>query len=238
MKWLSKQSIDALGNGLIKNYIGKQADNEIIVDIEGFATDYLKLPVVYCSFAEDDTSKLGFISDGITPLSIIDKKRKIRKVFPKGTIVIEKCLWNETDSGRRRFTIAHEVSHYIMDKSIAAASFHREFDRMQQYSGEDLKVLFNINEANVDRLAAALLLPEFMVKNYLKKHNCEKGISVYDDNFIRPEDNLFIQQMANDMGSSFSALQIRLRQLGLYVKKPMCEYLAELGFGKEEMRCE
>lgn len=77
-----------------------------------------------------------------------------------------------------------------------------------------------------------------MVKNYLKKHNREKGISVYDDNFIRPEDNLFIQQMANDMGSSFSALQIRLRQLGLYVKKPMSEYLTELGFGKDEMRYE
>ena len=39
--------------------------------------------------------------------------------------------------------------------------------------------------------------------------------------------------MAADMGASLTALQIRIRQLGLYIKKPMSEYISELGLGKD-----
>ena len=44
MTWLSNASIDELGNSLIKNYMGDHADNNFTVDIEGFVTEYLKLP--------------------------------------------------------------------------------------------------------------------------------------------------------------------------------------------------
>ena len=233
MRWLSNASIDELGNGLIKNYLGKKANELLFVDIDRFVAEYLKLPVVYARFAEDDATKLGFISDGKTPLWIYSGKTKRRRIFSKGTIVIEQCLCSERETGRRRFTIAHEAAHYIADKSLAAASFHREYDNERTYSTSDLKELFNINEANVDRLASALLMPEFMLRNYLSHSHREGGINVYDDAFIRPEDNLFIQTMAADMGVSVTALQIRIKQLGLYVKKPMNEYLAELGLGKK-----
>lgn len=53
------------------------------VDIDGFVTKYLKLPIIYQKFAEDDMSKLGFISDGKTPLSIFLSEKKIKKYFPK-----------------------------------------------------------------------------------------------------------------------------------------------------------
>ena len=45
MTWLSNASIDELGNSLIKNYMGDHADNNFTVDIEGFVTEYLKLPI-------------------------------------------------------------------------------------------------------------------------------------------------------------------------------------------------
>ncbi len=90
MKWLSNASIDELGNSLIRNYMGERVNNETAVDIEGFVTQYLKLPIIYHSFAEDDMSKLGFISDGKTPLNVFSDKRKQKIVFPKGTIVIER----------------------------------------------------------------------------------------------------------------------------------------------------
>lgn len=41
--------------------------------------------------------------------------------------------------------------------------------------------------------------------------------------------------MASDMGSSLTALQIRIKHLGLYISKPMNEYIAELGFGKDDV---
>lgn len=233
MKWLSNASIDELCNNLIRNFIGKQAEKTFFVDIEKFVTNFLKLPVLYRRFAEDDISKLGFISDGKTQLTIFFEQQKQKQVFPKGTIIIEECLCNEREIGRCRFTIAHEAAHYIVDKSLATASFHREFDNEQVYTSNDLKALFNINETNIDRLAGSLLMPEFMMKNYLLHNNRQEGITVYDNNFIRPEDNLFLHRMATDMGVSFTALQIRITQLGLYVKKPLDEYIAEIGLGKE-----
>lgn len=39
----------------------KQATNNFKVDIEGFVTEYLKLPILYHTIAEKDLSKLGFI---------------------------------------------------------------------------------------------------------------------------------------------------------------------------------
>ena len=61
-------------------------------------------------------------------------------------------------------------------------------------------------------------MPEFMIKSYLLKHKREMGITVYDNCFIRPEDNIFLQRMANAMQVSFTALQISTTQLGLYEK--------------------
>ncbi len=236
MKWLSNASADELGNSLIRSYMGNRANKSIAVNIEGFANEYLKLPVVYRSFAEEDMSKLGFISDGFTPLNVYTDKGRQPIVFPKGTIVIEKYLCREQEYGRRRFTIAHEAAHYVIDKSLAVASFHREFDCEKEYTAADFKELFNVKETNVDRFAGALLMPEFMVKNYLSRKKRECGIAIYDNGFVRPEDHLFLQRMAADMGVSVTALQIRIRELGLYVRKSMNEYISELGLGKEMLR--
>ena len=70
MKWLSNRSIEALGSSLMKEYMGNTANMALTVDIEGFVTSYLKLPIAYHRFAENDVTKLGFISDGKTPLII------------------------------------------------------------------------------------------------------------------------------------------------------------------------
>lgn len=233
MKWLSNASVDELADTLIRNYMGDQADKSFIVDIDGFVVDYLKLPLVYQAFAEKDTTTLGFISDGTTPLNVSVNHKRQPKVFPKGTIVIEKCLKTEFESGRRRFTVAHEAAHYIVDKSLTVASFHREFDKEKSYTPDTLKSLFNIKETNVDRLAGALLMPRFMVHRYLLQNDRSDGITLYDNGFIRPEDNAFLQRMAADMGASVTAMQIRLMQLGLYLRKSINEYVTELGLGKE-----
>ncbi len=55
-----------MGEGLIRQYLGKEAERTCCVDIEGFVTDFLKLPLLYRSFAEEDSDKIGFIADGVT----------------------------------------------------------------------------------------------------------------------------------------------------------------------------
>ena len=63
MRIFSYEELDELGEGLIRQYLGKEAERTCCVDIEGFVTDFLKLPLLYRSFAEEDSDKIGFIAD-------------------------------------------------------------------------------------------------------------------------------------------------------------------------------
>ena len=167
MRIFSYDEIDELGEGLIRQYLGTDAERTFCVDIEGFVTEYLKLPLLYRTFAEQDTDKIGFIADGFTPLRVFEGHKPIECVFPKGTIVIERYLRHEHESGRRRFTISHESAHYIMDRTVPYAAFHREFDNERNYAKEDFKNLFSFQETQIDRMGAALLMPKFMVHNVM-----------------------------------------------------------------------
>ena len=220
MRIFSYEELDELGEGLIRQYLGKEAERTCCVDIEGFVTDFLKLPLLYRSFAEEDSDKIGFIADGVTPLRVCENGTVVRRVYPGGTIVIERCLRQEHESGRRRFTISHECAHYIMDRAVPSAAFHREFDNERIYSQEDFKNLFSFRETQVDRMGAALLMPRFMVRNVAAMHGCTDRIPVYGDSVLRTADKLRIKQMANAMGVSFSAFLIRLQGAGLSVLPP------------------
>ena len=233
MAIFSYEQLDELGEGLIRQYLGRKADSVFCVDIEGFVTDFLCLPLLYRSFAERDTDKIGFISDGITPLLIYERQKIVPTVYDKGTIVIEKFLRKETESGRRRFTISHEGAHFVMDRTLPQASFHREYDNERIYTPTELKTLFNFKETQIDRMGAALLMPRFMVRNVAEAYGILNGIPIYGDSVLRAADHLLIQEIANEMGASFAAFLIRLRELGLLQRHDISEYITEeMGLGK------
>ena len=233
MTVFSYEQIDELGEGLIRQYLGTEADTSLCVDIEGFVTEFLGLPLVYRTFAERDSDKIGFISDGITPMAVCEGGVVIHKTFDKGTIVIEKYLRQINESGRRRFTISHEGAHFVMDRTLSQASFHREFDNERCYAPEDFKYLFSFRETQIDRMGAALLMPRFMVLALADRYGVADGIPVYGDSVLRAADNLLIREMANAMGVSWAAFFIRLRELKLLKRRDLSEYItAELGFGK------
>ena len=229
MTMFTYEEIDELGDGLMKSYLGDKAESVLRADIEGFTENYLRLPVEYHSFSGNDLDKLGFISDGITSLEINCNGRTIRQIFPKGTIVIEKALCRENESGRRRFTLSHESAHYILDKTLSQAKFHREFDAERGYSPDELRSLFDIRESQVDRMGAALLMPGFMVGNVLESEGILAQIPIFGENILRAEDKLKIKRMADKMGVSFSAFLIRLRELKLLDYRPLNEYIADMG---------
>ena len=81
MRIFSYEELDELGEGLIRQYLGKEAERTCCVDIEGFVTDFLKLPLLYRSFAEEDSDKIGFIADGSTPLCVYERTEKSKTAF-------------------------------------------------------------------------------------------------------------------------------------------------------------
>ena len=110
---VTNAELEQVGEGLIRKYMGEKHPPPRCVDIEGFISDYLRLSIVYASIAETDRDKIGFLSDGRYPLKVYENGRTVERVFPAGTVVIDRYLLREDRSGQRRFTLAHEAAHLI-----------------------------------------------------------------------------------------------------------------------------
>ena len=225
-KFIPNKELDELGEGLVLTQIKKSGMTCLpkCVDIEGIANS-LGLKSVYEVFAEEDLDKIGFLADGRTPLKVRRSGRIVPFLFPLGTIVVETSLRRERESGKRRFTIAHEVAHFVIERHHPVAQFQRSFDSERNYDAEELRQQFNLVEAQADKLAASLLMPFFIVETALKDYNNGNKLRIYGDNVLAPADRIKIEKMAAQIGVSFTALLIRLRQFKMLEYHPISEYI-------------
>ena len=234
--YLSRAELEEISEGLIKVYATKHK-NKVIqsIDIEHFITDFLNLRIEYTAFAESDSGRIGFLADGETPLLIHQEGRIIPFVFPKDTIVLDKFLLAEREQGRRRFTMAHEASHHILERMHSdtnAARFHTEFDNEKVYTQNELAQMFASVEWQADTMGASLLMPKFIVENALAKFTNSKPIKIYGDTTFAKRDKEIIRKMANYLGVSYTALVIRLRGLDMLEYHDISEYIStELQLG-------
>lgn len=225
-QFIPNRELDELGTGVVLTYLKKSGTAGLprCVDIEGIANS-MGLNVVYETFAEDDFDKIGFLSDGITPLKIKRGNRTVPFLFPLGTIVVEADLRKERESGKRRFTIAHEVAHHILGRHNPVSQFQRTFDAERVYSMAEMKSHFNWNETQADKLAASLLMPYFIVAAALKDFNYGNKLKIFGDEVFAPKDRMIIKKMAAQIGVSFSALLIRIKELQMVEYHPISEYV-------------
>lgn len=232
---VTNMELEQVGEGLIRKYIGRRRPPPRCVDIEGFISDYLRLPIVYASIAEEDRDKIGFTSDGRYPLKIYEKGSVAERVYPKGTIVVDRYLLYADRSGQRRFTLAHEAAHVIFERMSPLAPgpcFNRYFDRERSYDLAELRDRLNLCETQTDRLASVLLMPRFLTGQTMKEYNGGGPIPVYGEGVLRSRDKVLVQTMANAMGVSFSALINRLRVLEFLDHRDITEYInSEMDFG-------
>ncbi len=230
-RFTSNDEIEDLCEAMIKDFFrSKHYTNVRCVDIEAFVREYLGIPIVYESFAEPDPGRVGFLSDGNRPLAIVKDGNTEKVLFPAGTAVIEKYLMNPRESARKRFTIAHEGAHDILERHVPmqtspAAAFHSEYDPEVTYTPDMLKEMLSINEYFTNRAAACLLMPRFLVERVLKRQNDGKKVILYENNVLSQDQKILIQKMADILGVSFTAFRLRLSELELFETKPIEEYL-------------
>ena len=226
--FIAKKELMDLGESLVSNFEGPEKYQCAFVNIDQFIADYLSLPVLYFPFAEEDRTKLGFLSDGVTPLWIYKKGQAVQEVFPKNTIVVDSYLLHPEEAGRRAFTVAHEAAHYLLEKhNPPQAAFHREFDADRSYSTWEFRQLLSVNEVQADTLAAALLMPRYKVLHNLDRLNKSRPIPLYGD-LLDPAGRRLVHAMANRMHVSYTAMLIQLEQLKLFELRPLEEYLEQL----------
>ena len=224
--YISNRELDELGNGLVRRYLERSGMQgaERCIDIVGLA-NFLGLTVTYETFAERDMDKIGFLADGQTPLMIKRNSEIIPFLFPLGTIVLDSILLTDRESGRCRFTIAHEIAHFVINRHRPAPQFHRVFDSEKDYSLTEMSEHFNLVENQADRLAAAILMPQFTVDRALMDFHKGRRIVVYGQNIVADKEQKVISRMAAQVGVSYTAMLIRLRQFDMLEYHPIEEYL-------------
>lgn len=234
--YLSRAELNEISEGLLRVYARENADRiGLCVDIEHFVTSFLKLKIVYAPFAEEDAGRIGFLADGETPLLVHRKGKIVPFVFPKDTIVLDNFLLSEKETGRRRFTMAHEAAHHIlkrMQPSQSAAHFHTEFDNERVYSKEELAKMFATVEWQADAMGASILMPIKLVNLNLQKAGLSNPVKIYGDMVFGTNDKILIRQAAKSMGVSYTAFVIRLRDLNMLEFHDISEFVAtELKLG-------
>lgn len=84
--FISNKEIEEIAYGLIQVTCGSPASGSI--DIDGIAR-FLGLQVHYERIAEEDRDKIGFVSNGSYPLSVLRQNQRVGIVFPKDTIILD-----------------------------------------------------------------------------------------------------------------------------------------------------
>jgi len=234
--YISRAEADELCDGLIMEFAGKNKKLPDSIDIDRFVRDYLKCTVVYETIAEADKDCIAFASDGKRAIKIRINGIVSDVIYPKNTIVLDKYLLNKNENNRRRFALAHEAGHILANRinPDSPAYFHRFNDKERDYTIEDFRERYNLNEWQANVFAAALLMPRCVIKEVLNKFNDGKTIPVYGENVFRPREKTILNKIADSLQVSYTALVIRLKTLNLLNRRDISEYIQkELRLGGE-----
>ncbi len=230
--YISYEEQDELGSAIVNSRESETEKKKAYVDIVSLARSF-GLTVRYDSFAEHDTTRDGFLSDGIDPLKVWRSGKRADKVFPEGTIVIDRSLNEPGMENRLRYTIAHEVAHHINSVHQSSGCFHSEFDSQRVYSNIELRKILSINEMQANSLAGILLTPSHKLKRVFRDVSGGRMLIQYGDRTIDADTRAKIAEMASMMKVSFSVMRIRLERLGLFERLPIDRYVEDERFNLE-----
>jgi len=102
---------------------------------------------------------------------------------------------------RQRFSIAHELAHFIQHK-----------EKIQEFGivgRQNMRSLSAKEEGEADSLAAEILMPSSCVQDFLSENNITKECKITDK---------LVDKFANEFEVSAPASRIKLRDMGYYVR--------------------
>lgn len=225
MACLSREYLEQISVMTLRDFFGADfCDKKASIDVDALAADYLGLDVCYMTLS-DDGQVLGLTTYNDVEISLYVRGTMLVMPFRKDSVLIEKRLLEHDSNGCRRFTLAHEISHQIIYRLEEPVNREKYHSRLSggAYSCRDLKSIDDWREWQANALASALLMPRAMVERRLRNFNGGKPLIQYGVLLNYP-DRQALHSMSAAMGVSYSAMRIRMRQLGYVLQRPLWEY--------------
>lgn len=208
-------------------YKGQNRQDIEQIDI-AYLARFLKMSIAYARFAETDLNKLGYLSDGVQSLRVIENGRPVKRRYGKNTIVLDEYLLRPENEAKRRYTIGHEIGHYLLalyGYAPAEAAFSNSFDREREYSYEELRDMMKLNESQANEVGSFLLMPFFLMDRYVKEQFANGFVPVYGRYMMYRDTKLKIHRIAEKLGVSFGALRIQLEKMNYLEQHDASEFI-------------
>lgn len=167
--------IEELCSFMIKEHYGSSKDFKS-VDITDFIINVLGYQILYESFDGPDADAEGFTSDGKQTVYLNRNGIVELVLFPPGFIIIDKVFLQDKYKARGRFVLAHEAGHVISDKLYhsGTAGYVRDMGELSDKEYEKIVSSMSLREIRANRCGAALLMPDFLFIESLKRHHITK----------------------------------------------------------------
>lgn len=215
MQFLSYRDIDKIAGAVLRRY-GHTGEGLEPTDVHGLAAKQLGFGVEYATLS-DDGSVLGLTAFAPTSCMVWrDGKPRLLNI-PAGLILVDESLRHRDCVGRERFTIAHECGHQILHGTEFARTFQAPVSVDSAESFVARRTLVTANdwlEWQANTMSAAILMPYHQMPKAIKTFSGKDRI-VSEHGCITYSEGKSINEIANFYGVSFTALTIRLKQLGL-----------------------
>ena len=212
-RFLSYAQLDTIAGRVVRAY-RKLPDVQAVrvvhsVDPQLLLTKLLGLSVAFRHISRDGET-LGLTAYGEVGIEICDRDEEFF-FFDGKTVLIEKNLLSENQTGRRNFTIMHEGCHHVLrmlyPRDYAAGANARRILRYRS-TGEG----WSREEWQVDRLTSSILMPQEMVEQAMIRVGQRGRIK-----WLSPASEAYGRfcRMSELLGVSKQALCIRMMGLGL-----------------------
>ena len=229
-KYFNREQIDAICDVLINGYeVRRESEGKSTsqIDIEELAVNQLNCRVVYETIAKE-SGYIGFAANGEKELPVIRNGKLVYEVFPKDTIVLDNYLKQPSQFNRKRFTLAHELGHIIKNRMINGK------DARYHYVGtvmiadkEAAHEQMSVYEVEANHFAASLLMPERLVAVAVREIYGKEKIVKYIHDILGGEDVKNVQRMADRFGVCYTAMYIRLKELGFITEGALNTYVED-----------
>lgn len=219
---LSEQQIEEIGKNIINDFRLVSGIHTDYTAIEQLAKDYLNLEVIYIKLSNnDDFCGLTAYEDTFLCLNHFGEEQIIE--VKQNQIILDSSFIEPNKErflcGKRRFTLAHEISHQILFAMDTDNMLYKNrYSKRQAHTIRQLKTAEDWNEWQANVLGASLLMPLDSIERFRTAFKMNKPLSLYDGQLFRI-DKYILQSFCEFFAVSKATAMIRLRKLGLLIDK-------------------